>query len=202
MTPLPDSSADILHDHYKDTYWHIREREKQRDRLFLIVIAILGVLILQVTYTAAAAQLVSEVEILGVKARPDKLPMPAMLSTTWTFLAVILLRYCQVTTHIDKQYGYLHALEERLSKALGTDGAVARESTGYLTDKGRWFRNCVWFFYIAVFPVILLVAAGFAIVMEWCLTGIPVPHRCYDTALAAGVAGSVALYVAGVSFGR
>ncbi len=199
---MPDASAEILHDHYKDTFTHIREREKQRDRLFLIVIAILGVLILQLAYTAAATQVLSEVQILGVKVRPDKLPMPAMLSTTWTFLAVLLLRYCQVTTHINKQYDYLHALEARLSQALGTNGAVSRESTGYLTNKSRWFRNCIWFFYIAVFPAVLLLAAGFALVMEWYQTGIPFPHKCYDTAVAAGVVTSVSLYVAGVCFSR
>ena len=45
-------NVDILHDHYKESFSHIRDREKQRDRLFLFLIGVLGLLFLEVQYPA------------------------------------------------------------------------------------------------------------------------------------------------------
>lgn len=197
-----EPATGILHDHYKDTFTHIREREKQRDRLFLIVIAALGALVLQLTYTAAATKIVAEVEVLGVKVQVDKVPMPVLLSTTWTLLAGLFLRYCQITIHVDKQYDYLHDVERRLSAALGMNGAISRESNGYLTKKSQWFRTFVWLFYIIAFPAVVILATLFSIVMEWWGTSIPLVHKWFDGVVAGGVVVLVGVYIAGVWFGR
>lgn len=50
----PNTSAgqrlEILHDHYKETFALVRDRERSRDRLFLVVIGLCGLLALQIAY--------------------------------------------------------------------------------------------------------------------------------------------------------
>mgnify|MGYP006894386006 CR=1 len=41
--------VEIIYKHYEDTFSIIREREKQRDFLFLVVIGFLGLLVIQLT---------------------------------------------------------------------------------------------------------------------------------------------------------
>ena len=41
---MTETPLDVLHDHHKDSFSHVREREKQRDRLFLVLIGLLALL--------------------------------------------------------------------------------------------------------------------------------------------------------------
>jgi len=194
---MNEALANLLHDHYKDTFSHVRERERQRDRLFLIVLGLLGLLLLQLHHSLLLQQAVTEVTIAGAKFSLSRIPIPVLLSTSWVFLAVFLLRYYQVVIHIEKQYDYLHPLESRLSKALGEDGSIRRESTGYATKKYSFFRHWVWVFYTCLFPVIVLASIGWALLLEWNAMVIPIAHKCFDSALALVVALSLAFYGVG-----
>ncbi len=42
---VTDTRLDILHDHYKGSFSHTHEREKQRDRLFLVLTILFALLI-------------------------------------------------------------------------------------------------------------------------------------------------------------
>ncbi len=199
---MNEALANILRDHYKDTFSHIRERERQRDRLFLIVLALLALLLFQLHHSLLLQQAVTEVTIVGVKFNLSEIPFPVLLSASWMFLAVFLLRYYQVVIHIEKQYDYLHPLESRLSKALGEDGSIGRESIGYTTKKASFFRHWVWVFYTGVFPVIVLASIVWALLLEWNVTLIPIAHKCFDSALALMVALSIVLYGVGCWLNR
>lgn len=103
VSGLDDTKLNILHDHYKDSFTSIRERERQRDILFLIVIALLGFVVFQVTY-ASLSGVLSEIDAGAATLDLTKVPEAAILSTTWTFLLALMLRYCQVSVHVEKQY--------------------------------------------------------------------------------------------------
>lgn len=195
---MMENLENLLHEHYKDTFAHIRERERQRDRLFLIIVALLGILVLQLRYSLFLSQAVSEVGFAGVKLKLSEVPMPVLLSTTWTFLSVMLLRYCQVAVHVDKQYDYLHCLEGRLSEAMGDKRAVYRESSGYFTKKTQCFRNWSWVFYTAFFPAIIVVSVCWSTFLEWHAKAIPMPHKFYDSALGVLTIISLVLYTVGL----
>ena len=194
--------ANHLYDHYKDTFSHIRERERQRDRLFLIVLGLLALLLLQLHHSLLLQQAVTEVTIAGLKFNLSKIPFPVLLSASWMFLAAFLLRYYQVVIHIEKQYDYLHPLELRLSKELGENRIIARESIGYTTKKASFFRHWVWLFYTGVFPAVILASVGWALFLEWNIILMPLAHKCFDSAAALIVALSLVLYSVGCWFNR
>lgn len=191
---MNEALAGLLHDHYKDTYFHIRERERQRARFFLIVVCLLGFLLLQLHHSLLLQQTVTEITIAGAKLNLSNIPIPVLLSTSWVFLAIFLLRYCQAVIHIEKQYDYLHRLESQLSKALGEGGDIGRESAGYFTEKASLFRHWVWVFYTGLFPIFVLASIVWAMLLEWNATLIPTVYKCFDSVLALIIACSIILY--------
>lgn len=191
------TNIEVLYDHYKDSFDQIRQREKQRDRLFLILLGLLGGLVLQLSYTQAA--LPSEIEFLGIKADIQKVPMPAVVSTTWTFLASLLLRYCQVSIQIERLYFYLHDLEKRLSATMEMENAIYREGRDYFQKQTKSFREYVWQFYRRGFPAVVLIAVGTSIFIELNETSISKWHKGYDLAVAVAVAVLTFIYAKGLS---
>lgn len=194
---MNESLAAILHDHYNDTFGHIRERERERDRLFLIVLALLGFVLLQLRYTLLVQTAVTEVTFFGISIAPEKIPTGVLLSTSWTFLAALLARYYQVSIHVDKQYDYLHDIESRLCGALGEDNCIYRESSGYLTKKFRASRHAVWIFFTALFPLIVVAAVGHGMYLEWCMAKLPIAHKIFDSVLATSAVVSAVLFTVG-----
>jgi hypothetical protein len=199
---MSEALANLLYDHYKDTFSHIRERERQRDRLFLIVLGLVALVLFQLHHSLLLQQAVTELTIAGFKLNLSKIPFSVLLSASWMFLAVFLVRYYQVVIHIEKQYDYLHPLESRLSRALGEDESICRESSGYTTKKASFFRHWVWVFYTGLFPFIILASVGWAMLLEWKVTLIPIAHKCFDSALAVMVLFSLVLYGVGCWLNR
>jgi hypothetical protein len=72
----------VLHDHYRDTFAIIRERERERDWLFLVLIAVLGALGVQIGYPAESGGIVEEVTAGPTKLAIGALPAAAALTTT------------------------------------------------------------------------------------------------------------------------
>jgi hypothetical protein len=124
-----------------------------------------------------------------------------LLSTSWTFLAALLLRYYRASIHVDKQYDYLHVIEKRLASVVGED-CLAREGAAYLTKKFSAFRHVVWIFFTVLFPVIVVSVVGYAINLEWCQTDLLTLHKVYDSVLALAVLCTVGLFSYGCWFKR
>ncbi len=185
--------VETLHDHHKDTFKYIRDREKQRDRLFLMLLGLLDLILIQVQYSTFTEAF--EVDVAGIKANLAKIPCCLILSMSWTFLLALMLRYFQVAIHIDRQFDYLHGLEAYISELLGPDAQskqiYRRESTAYLVKKGSHFRDLVWIFYSFIFPLIVVVALVWAGIQEYSLKTINSGNKFYDLAIA--VAGLISI---------
>jgi len=192
MSP-EDSRLEILHDHYKESFSHIRERERQRDRLFLVLIVVLGLLFLEVRYPESFRLIFSEISASGAKLNLSALPVPAVISSTWTFYLAIIIHYCQVSIHVERQYPYLHRLEEKISALLEDPEVYCREGKAYL-DNYPAFSTWAWIFYIGMFPVIVIVATGLLVYTEVCKLELPLYHKWYDGIVALAVVFSVGLY--------
>lgn len=199
---MHETLINLLYDHYKDTFSRIRERERQRDRLFLIVLVLLGLLLLQLNHSLLLQETLTEVTLAGAKFNLSNVPTPILLSTSWIFLVVILLRYYQVVVHIEKQYDYLHPLEKRLSKMVGEKGSIERESSGYTTRKAFLFRHWAWIFYTLLFPGIVLVSIAWGLLLEWSAKSIPLTHLYFDAALAFMAICTLILYGVGTWLDR
>ena len=186
---MDSSDLGILHDHYKESFSRILEREKQRDLLFLVLVAILGALFLAIQYPAHIQGLLKESTEIAL----DTLPIPVTTSATWTVFCVVMLRYCQLSLAIERQYAYLHRLEDAVSSLLGHTSVYSREGRTYLADYPM-FSTWTWAFYALAFPVITIVLEAFLIYLEWD-DQTPIEYNTwYDLTMAGGVFVSLLLY--------
>ena len=157
---------EVLHDHYKESFSYIRERERERDRLFLILIALFALLALEIQYPINFKGAVGTLSFLGIELNVDALPLPAFLTATWVTVLVITLRYCQASTNVERQYKYLHTLEEKISAELKDDVLYRREGRAY-TSGYPLFSWWAYRFYVVVLPVIAMIATVVMIYQEW-----------------------------------
>jgi hypothetical protein len=184
---------EVLHDHYKESFLYIRERERERDRLFLILIALFALLALEIQYPINFKGAVGTLSFLGIELNVDALPLPAFLTATWVTVLVLTLRYCQASTNVERQYRYLHTLEDKISAELGDDELYRREGRAYKSEYPL-FSWWAWRFYVIVLPVVAIIATGVLIYQEWVGLEYPLLGKIFDLISACGVAVSFALY--------
>jgi hypothetical protein len=110
---------DILHDHYKESFALIREREKLRERYLLFLLGLYGLLIVEIGYPAQFDGSVGSVSVAATTIDLTPLPLAALLSATWVFTMAVALRYCQLAITVERSYTYLHHLEDVISPLLG-----------------------------------------------------------------------------------
>ena len=195
MSNVIEKRLEILYDHYKDTFLKIQDKEKKRNYLFFVIIGFLGFLILQFIYSIALPKVVNQIDILGFTFSLREIPIPVIISLTWTFFSMLVIRYYQIVVHIEKQYNYLHELERELSKYLDNSHLISRESSGYLTNQYSCFRHWIWIFYTAIYPTIIVLAIFLSFTLEWAVQSIPMYHKIYDTVLGIIAIKTMFLYI-------
>ncbi len=183
----------MLHDHYKETFARIREAEGLRDRLFLVVIALYALLSLEIGYPAAVGGSLGTVTVAGAEVNLQALPLEALLTATWVLTLTISLRYCQKCILVDRQYDYLHKLEDALSEAVGGGDLYRREGKVYLTDY-PFFLDVSWISYVILFPLIVILATVGLLWRELSFIPHPLFHIIVDSALALALIGCFYLY--------
>ncbi len=190
---MSETPLDVLHDHYKDSFSHIREREKQRDRLFLVLIGLFALLSLQILYPADFGGALGPLKVSGAEVDLGALPLPALLSASWVFTFAIALRYCQVSINVERQYPYLHALEEKISAAIGDRDLYQREGQAYLQNYPL-FSDWAWFCYVFLFPAIVALATLALSIGEWAMLPHHWLYKLLDSVVAAAILLSFLLY--------
>lgn len=192
-TSLTDKQLDVLNDHYKDTFTRLRENEQARDRLFLWLIGLFALLILEIGYPAAVGGSLGKVSIAGGELNLQALPLPALLNASWVLTLVIGLQYCQATVRVNRQYPYLHTLEETISSTLGGGDLYRREGKVYLREYPL-LLDVAWFAYGILFPFIVMGAALWLVYSEWFGLPYPLPHLIVDALAALTLIGVFFLY--------
>jgi len=193
MTVSDEIRLEVLHDHYKDSFNLIREREKQRDRLFLIIITLIGLLYFELAYPEMVKHIIRQAEAGGVTVDLSAVPISIFLSVTWTILFALALRYCQSSILIERQYDYLHTVENQLAKIAGNDSMFQREGKSYL-DQYPVFSNWAWIFYTMLFPAIILLVVIMALLLETEKINGPQYMFVYDSVIASGLTLTFILY--------
>ncbi|MBA2134155.1 hypothetical protein [Capillibacterium thermochitinicola] len=194
---MSDKKTDILYNHYIDTYANAKERENLRNKLFLITVGLLGLILLELTYSTDMVNAIKQINILGININISVIPLPILISFTWTFFSILSVRYYQVTIHIDKLYLYIHGLEKKLSALMGENNIISRESSGYLTKKFSIFRHCVWYYYTAIYPAIVIIVIIWSLILESSIAIIPIYHKYYDFCLGLLSVGFLVFYLVG-----
>lgn len=143
----------ILYDHYKDTCSSIGDAIKRRDRLMVYVILVLGFFAFQTVFPTTSDKVVND--FLNFKfGLTLSLDLSIIGNVVWFLLLIFSLRYFQVAVFVERQYVYLHGIEDSLNKELGTQ-AITRESKSYL-NKYPLFSDWMWLLYTVGFPLLLL----------------------------------------------
>lgn len=184
---------DVLHDHYKESFSHIREREKQRDRLFLVLVGLFALLIFEIQYPTNFEGSLGPVKASGATVDLGAFPLPGLLSVSWVLTFTIALRYCQTVVNIERQYGYLHGLEEKISRELGDEELYRREGRSYL-EKYPLFQDWVWICYVFLLPAIVVLATLALVGLELAYLPHPIPHMVFDAVIAVAMIVSFYLY--------
>ncbi len=161
MPVSKDTKVQILSDHYKDTFSYVRQYLDIRDRMFLFILVLLALQFFQVSAPDESSKAILDFfeTHIGFQITVNKDSLNAVL---WFVLLSVVIRYFQANVHVNRQYNYLHKLEEKFTE-LFEEEVISREGSGYLNDYplfSKW-TNLV---YTWVFPALLLISGGLKIV--------------------------------------
>lgn len=140
--------------HYKDTFDIHLLTIKDRNKLFFYLLIILAVFVIQFKDSSFVQQVCTELlkKNIGTIDEFSKF-IPVLI---WFLLMGISLRYFQINVQIERQYAYLHALENELNGYFIDSVAFTREGKSYLSNYPTFFN---WFsiLYTWIFPLSLLI---------------------------------------------
>lgn len=151
---MEEAKFNNLCSHYKDSVDIHRATIKQRDTLFYGLLIILSVFTLQLTSIDIVAAIVNEyvAKVSGVKVGNN---IDFISTLMWLMLLGFSTRYFQVGVEIERQYDYLHSIEEQLNKHYPDSSAFSREGKSYLS-KYPLFSKWVWLLYTLFFPLLII----------------------------------------------
>lgn len=160
---MEQQKLSLLHDHYKETFNHIQDYLKLRDRLFAYVLLIVTLMLFQMYSPSGSTGAISE---LLTKKLELKTPIDIsfLSSIIWFALLSLIVRYYQTVVHIERQYDYIHKIEDQLSPEYDRN-AFTREGESYLKNYPV-FSSWAWILYTIVFPVLLSVIVVVKIIGE------------------------------------
>lgn len=190
---MPDHLS-ILYDHYKDTCSIIGEAVKRRDRAMLLVIIAAGFFAFQTIFPSAADLAITDYLnfkfglTLGIN-------LSIIGNVVWVLILLFTLRYFQTAVFVERQYAYLHQLEEKLNTAIGQN-LITREGKSYL-DNYPWFSDWMWMIYTIILPALLFFVTCVKIAAEWLISssGDYTFGLFFNTAIFILLAVSIGLYV-------
>ena len=199
MQPSDDARLEALHGHYLDTFAHIQTTLRQRDRLFLFILVLISVMLLQMVAPDESERALSEVA--GTKLGLSKpLNVTVLGSIIWFALLGLVVRYFQAVVHLERQYDYIHNLEDQLS--LHYDGkAFTREGQAYLVNYPL-FSCWTSALYTMLFPALLIAVLAVKLGTEVCRSETFGLRVAFDAVAFSAVLISTVLYLVLVHFRR
>ncbi len=144
------NKLDILYDHYKDTFGIQRENEKLRNKLFVILCICILFLMLMTFYPNNLYENFQELllEKMGINIRFE---LKVFELFNWFIISYLTVRYYQINSNIEKNYKYIHNIENTLDKKYKIP--IFREGKNYLMNYPL-FLQFSYMFYKYVFPLL------------------------------------------------
>lgn len=151
-----ETKLELACSHYKDSYEVHLATIKHRDLLFYVLLATTAFFSLQISSLDLANTTLTELisNSSGVKLSKDS---QLLNSLVWFLLLGTSTRYFQLVLQIEREYNYLHSIEDYLRRHYPETALFSREGSSYL-QKYPIFSNWVWLLYTIAFPSLLLVA--------------------------------------------
>lgn len=150
---MNEESIEIVYDHYKDTFTYIREYIKERERYFAFSLVILVLILFQVNNYSLSSELTLDVLKKNIP-NAGKINFEYLDSILLFIFLSTIVKYIQLNLLIERQYPYLHKLEDELSKQIKTF-QIEREGKLYLKEY-PWVKSVIHKIYAIVYPILLL----------------------------------------------
>jgi hypothetical protein len=148
---------------------------------------------LEIQYPVDAKGALGSIMIFGNTINLRALPLALLLSASWVLVAATALKYCQLAKSVERQYPFLHLLENRMSDGLGDDDIYRREGRSYLSEYPlvlKWATFC----YTILVPVALIVGTIYLYSVEVRSLPYPVPFEVFDGLFVSMIVISLCLY--------
>ena len=149
-----DKKLEILNDHYKDTFNHLQEFLKTRDRLFFWVLVVITLMLYQIFLPIEAKDVIGHIITKSLNL-DNAVDASFICSVIWFSLLAIVVRYFQTVINIENKYKYIHELEDQIS-IYYKNKAFIREGKTYLKDYWK-FSKWIKRLYVIIFPALLLI---------------------------------------------
>ena len=106
-----DTKLEVLNAHYENTFEGIQATLKRRDRFFAWIVVFVVLLLLQLVAPEEIDQILTSVarDRLGLAEAPD---ISVIGSAIWFVILGLVVRYFQTVVHVERQYEYIHGIEE------------------------------------------------------------------------------------------
>jgi len=127
--------AELLLDHYKDTFQLILYHWKARNRLFLFILILLALIALDFYSPNSISQWVNAFIKKNLGYDVPILDFEIMGTVVIFLLLTLVIEYYKRSINVDRQYRYLTSVEEDICHAMGGD-YVTREGKSYFSRTG------------------------------------------------------------------
>lgn len=155
---------DVLYDHYKETVHISLDTQKKRGTLFVIFCVLELLNFSMLLFPSEIAESISQY-IYSTYEVTFNFNISLLQSAIWIVLSYTMIRYYQTNIYIERQYGYIALLEDKISKILH-EKCFKRESDNYL-DKYPKVLDLISIFYTWIIPALIIVVNVAKSIFEW-----------------------------------
>ncbi len=149
---MDENKINLLYDHYKECVSDQKNNCKSRDKLFLYLLILLGILFLEFYDATLTFNLAKDL----LKDKTHFIINYQYFSIFLMFMLLTLgLRYFQMCITIERNYSYIHEVEKKIN--LLSSNLISKEGTSYLGNYPI-FSNFMDTVYKLLFPGIFLIA--------------------------------------------
>lgn len=174
---------DTYYDHYKDTFTLSKTAQSRRNKYFVFLCLLEAISFMLIKNPELICGLLNDVS-------KNKLESVFQFSNTvlqtlvWILIAYVLVRYVQDVLYVERQYGYLSMLENKIGELLGESddhNIFTREGDHYL-ESYPIVLNLIDLFYKFFSPILFTAINVVHIVQEW-KSGVSSVALVADTAI-------------------
>jgi hypothetical protein len=195
--PSEDTKFQILHDHYKDTFVHLREYRTLRDRLLALMLVVVTLMLFQISSPQESGDAISQFFSKRLELS-NPIDISFIGSVIWFSLLALAVKYFQTVVLIEKQHKYLYMIEDQLSQHYGT-AVFTREGKFYLGDYPL-FSDWTHILYTGIFPILLLAVISIKIFVEFRGVSSVSVSMLFDVVIFLCILTSTLLYFLSVHF--
>lgn len=156
--------VEILYDHYKESCELAKKNEVTRNKLFILVCILLGLLFLfsydQNSMLGLIQSWISENYNCDLMFSSN-----IIQAILWIVLFIFTLRYLGLNINLDRSYSYIHKLEDEINEEE-TKITVTREGKSYLNNYSV-LNNITYYSYRVILPIIYYFTIIFKLKLEY-----------------------------------